>query len=421
MYGQRHGQRPTRTPTVPGLVRRGVRALSLIAVILSMCACSAERDTVLADAADTTTPADASSGDADGQQAADVVWQGHTAIVPLAAVTTDADGLSPAFVLPVAVGATSAVFAVQTEPGVQLAVAQWSGPGGAGLVLPSWLAGPEAPWLCLSGCVVRIAAEPGALAVPWRPDVVADGRPHRLQVMAFAWQDGQISPRSVALEARWILQDKPADFAGAVDLTIVLTGALGWNAAVAPQVERLQTALAFVRDRLAQANIRVATVQYVDVPAANLLLEQTTADLELAGLWQLGGSLPLAIPVFLVEQIYRTTPQGPQPIAGLSGGIPGLPLHVGGPRGGVALSLALQPGAQDRLGPVMAHEISHFLGLFHTSEPASPGQARLHDDLTDTAQDDPANLMYWSPSQESTALSPQQARILRSSPWVRPE
>jgi hypothetical protein len=225
----------------------------------------------------------------------------------------------------------------------------------------------------------------------------------------------------VALEARWILQDKPSDFAGAVDLTIVLTGALGWNAAVAPQLERLQTALAFVGDRLAQANIRVAKVQYVDVPAANLLLEQTTADVELAGLWQLGESLPLAIPVFLVEQIYRTTPQGPQPIAGLSGGIPGLPLHVGGPRGGVALSLALQPGGQDRLGPVMAHEMGHFLGLFHTSEPAVSGQDRLHDDLSDTAQDDPANLMYWSPGEQSTALSPQQAQILRTSPWVRPD
>lgn len=360
-----------------------------------------------------------SAGDADSGPDAEpaLVWDGGLAQVQLPLVQSNAEGLTPLLTLPASADASRGVLWARTEPGVQLAIARWDGPGGEGLVLPQWLLGPDAPWLCTSGCVVRLAAEPGALAAPWRP-ALPDARPHQVGLYAFSWQDGQIVPEQTSITAGWLLQEGQIPSQGVLTVTIGLTGALGWNAALAPQLERLKNALQFARDRLAQAGIALQ-VQYLDWPAANVLVEHTTADLELAALWQAAPSATEGVPIVLVEQLYRQTASGPQPLAGLSGGIPGVPLQQGGPRGGVAVSLALGPGQVDRLGPVLTHELGHFLGLFHTSE--APGSApQRHDDLTDTADNDPANLMYWSPTEDSTELSAQQAQILRGSPWIRP-
>lgn len=363
-----------------------------------------------------TTDADGhAQSDTDG--AAEPVWQDTLAHVTLPPLRTNSDGMTPLLTLPGSGEATRGVFWATSEPGVQLAVARWDGPSGAGLVLPSWLYGPDAPWLCTADCVVRLATEPGGLAAPWRPAQL-DGRPHQLGLFAFRWQGGVVPANDVPIQAGWLLQRGPVPESGVLPIAIGLSGALGWTAAVAQQLERLQTALTFAQERFASVGVTLQ-VQYVDWPAANVLLAHTTDDLELAALWQSAPAGVVGVPIVLVEQLYRETATGPQPIAGLAGGIPGVPLQHGGPRGGVAVSLALQPGQVDRLGPVLAHELGHFLGLFHSSEAPAAGGTQRHDPLDDTAENDAGNVMFWSPTEDSTELSAQQGLIIRGSPWVQ--
>ena len=61
----------------------------------------------------------------------------------------------------------------------------------------------------------------------------------------------------------------------------------------------------------------------------------------------------------------------------------------------------------------MAHEVGHYLGLFHTSELFGA----QHDALDDTPRDDTQNLMHFSTSGDQ--LSHHQAVVAANNPWVR--
>jgi hypothetical protein len=119
------------------------------------------------------------------------------------------------------------------------------------------------------------------------------------------------------------------------------------------------------------------------------------------------------------------------PLLGISGGIPGAIGVHGTEASGV--SIALDVVGLDRADAVIFHEISHQMGLFHTTEsdgleleplsdtPSCPLDQDLDQDgilrSDECSAYDADNLMFWDG--EGDALSPQQAELLRRSPLLR--
>lgn len=112
---------------------------------------------------------------------------------------------------------------------------------------------------------------------------------------------------------------------------------------------------------------------------------------------------------------------------GISGGIPGPPGMHGTTASGVAIAADEILGAPELIGLVVAHEASHYLGLFHTSE----ADGSVLEPLSDTPECRPFrdldgdgyvttaecgtaygadNLMFWAA--EGTAVSAEQGRIV---------
>jgi hypothetical protein len=148
---------------------------------------------------------------------------------------------------------------------------------------------------------------------------------------------------------------------------------------------------------------------------------------ELPHLFRLSaGAHNTAINLFFVSDIASRTP-GAEPEA-LSGGIPGpLGMHGTG-ASGIAISTDMMAGSPAMLGRTLAHEIAHYLGLFHTSE----ADGRVYEPLSDTPEcrldrDSDGdgrlsiadcqgfgaeNLMFWAKT-TGTELSAEQRAVLR--------
>ncbi len=205
---------------------------------------------------------------------------------------------------------------------------------------------------------------------------------------------------------------------GTLDLNLWFTGAGALTAATAPTAPRVVTMLADLNTILATAGITVGKVTYQDCPVDTPQTITTTiaVDSDLGKLFALGAEAPPGINVFFVSAIAKEELEGqPGIVLGIAGGIPGPPwLAQGSPHSGVAVDLLSTQGEPDRLGAVLAHELGHYLGLFHTTERQAEGadpKLATHDPIGDTPEFDKTNLMWWA-AEGGVTLTPGQRFVM---------
>jgi hypothetical protein len=214
---------------------------------------------------------------------------------------------------------------------------------------------------------------------------------------------------------------------------------------------RLDVALAEVRRIWAAAGISVDPPERLRIdgpPVAALVRVEVDPELGsdspmVAEALRLSARAPAGtLALVLVREVVLAGPG--YPIWGLAGGVP-VPPAPGTSRSGVVVSADLVDHDPLTAGAVIAHEIGHALGLYHTTESAlvtAPGTAAqaLHDQLDDTPECPPGadrmpadgtldaaecgsfdagNLMFWAPGRGATALTPQQGAFARRSPLAR--
>jgi len=141
------------------------------------------------------------------------------------------------------------------------------------------------------------------------------------------------------------------------------------------------------------------------------------------------GASNAAINVFFVGDIAPRA--GSEPLAE-AGGIPG-PMGMHGTGGSGIVVAADMMGNPDDLGRTLAHEIGHYLGLFHPSEANgcvrdvladTPECLIEHDvdgdglEISDCVDRGSDNLMFFARN-TGTTLTPQQIEVLRSAPILQ--
>lgn len=208
-----------------------------------------------------------------------------------------------------------------------------------------------------------------------------------------------------------------------LDLALRFTGSGTLTAETAPSDPRLQQALAELAALYATAGVAIGEVTYAPAPEDLQLIETVTGpDSDLAALLSHATASAGAVDVFFVDQIHVPKEDGSSIVLGIAGGIPGPALVPGTVHSGVAVSTLPPFGPVDHLGTVIAHELGHYLGLFHVVEdPAGP---YVPDPLTDTPDDDLYNVMWWTADglveESAKHFSPHQADVIRRNPATRP-
>ena len=236
----------------------------------------------------------------------------------------------------------------------------------------------------------------------------------RLKVSHGAWiatvqstQSDQHTVRVAQLEQRAAHRPKSIR----IPLNIHLTGAGGINNANAETHPRLRRALAQLRSSFSGVDIEINPIRFFDIsPSFQIIDDFTLQDEQGLGLLRSAGDEP-GVNLFIVER-FEADDAVLGTIGGVSAAIPGDPRSRGRFSGVVvATSFSEDEPSSDLLGLTIAHEMGHFLGLFHIEEASG-----FEDNIDDTNASSTNNLMHHLSRLGFDRLTPQQGMVLRAHP-----
>ncbi len=336
-----------------------------------------------------------------------------------------AGGISDAFEFEVPEGTVSVMVLVEAPDGVTVNLAAWEQDEGDALVYAGWTNSDQnAPSICTS-CDNRVAASESVFAslAPNNevPEVVAGT--HRVRLVGFELQGFQGTPATadttITVYAK-VLPEPP--MAGTVDFNLHFTGA-GWSAETAQTDPEFIEMFEAVRDIYADFGLLIGNVEYIDIGEEFQVIDGISGagnDLELL-FRQSAGNNNDGVNLFFVSELRQGGPFGDLGVLlGIAGGIPGPALVHGTARNGVAVAVDShdnpQLPAETSMANTWAHEVGHYLGLFHTSEQALFGP-QIHDPIGDTPENDPNWLMHNAAG--GNRVSPTQGMVVRGNPWIQ--
>lgn len=347
--------------------------------------------------------------------------------VKLEGVATDEDGESEQFFVSLPEGTTSVFLQVESEEDYAFYTLKT-------VVTPKPMsqiivkgAGDATCIPCLNR--VSAAQKVAAFLLPNDPSILVGGgdwlfRLRSTGVLKLAGDVISYPPVSSVSDVTILARTEPVPEVGSLRLHLHFTGAGGLNAENAMASDRLSTALEVMAQILGDAGIEVVVAGVHDVPGTEedptlVFLESTIGNPnDLSKLLLSGqGEDVSALNVFFVGSIYKDGDfSGGGLVLGMAAGVPG-PAFIGPSyRSGVAVALFEEGEGEDYVGNVLAHEVGHYLGLYHSTEK----NGTTHDTLSDTEDDHASNLMFWAYSPAQKELSSDQGYVIRSHPLVLP-